>query len=87
VPELLAADVETKADIVTLDAGHCPNWSQPGKVIDLLAGSPEAEESIAEHEAVARAINDQDPDAAETAMRDHIALALDHAIRELAWLR
>lgn len=46
----------------------------------------EIEESIAEHETVAQAINDQDPDAAETAMRHHIDHALDHAIRKLAWL-
>jgi DNA-binding GntR family transcriptional regulator len=46
----------------------------------------EIEESIVEHEAVARAINDQDPDAAEVAIRQHIEHALEHVIRKLAWL-
>lgn len=46
----------------------------------------EIEESIAEHEAIARAINDQDPAAAESAMRHHLEHALDHVIRKLAWL-
>lgn len=32
---------EATADIVTLDAGHCPNWSQPGKGSSSSQGSPE----------------------------------------------
>lgn len=49
--------------------------------------SPEdIEESIVEHEAVARAITDRDPDAADAAMRHHIEHALDHVVRKLAWL-
>lgn len=46
----------------------------------------EIEGSIAEHESVARAITDQDPDLAEASMRHHIDHALDHVIRKLAWL-
>lgn len=46
----------------------------------------EIAESIAEHEAVARAIDNQDPDAADAAMRHHIERALDHVVRKLAWL-
>lgn len=46
----------------------------------------EIEESITEHEAVARAIDDQDPDVADAAMRHHIEHALDHVVRKLAWL-
>ncbi|GAA0896482.1 GntR family transcriptional regulator [Virgisporangium aurantiacum] len=54
--------------------------------IAAMYSAPEIEESIAEHEAVARAITDQDPDAADAAMRHHIEHALDHVVRKLAWL-
>jgi DNA-binding GntR family transcriptional regulator len=46
----------------------------------------EIKESIAEHEAVAKAIGNQDPDAAEAAMRHHIENALGHVVRKLPWL-
>lgn len=46
----------------------------------------EIEQSIAEHEAVATAIANEDPDAAETAMRQHIEHALALLVGKLAWL-
>ena len=47
--------------------------------IAAMYEAEEIEESIAEHEAVARTIDAQDPSAAEAAMRRHI-------IQKLAWL-
>jgi pimeloyl-ACP methyl ester carboxylesterase len=38
VPELVSPDFEATADVVALGAGHCPNWSRPDDVIDLLVG-------------------------------------------------
>lgn len=46
----------------------------------------ELEESIAEHEAVAHAVTDEDPEAADAAMRAHLEHALDHVLHKLAWL-
>jgi hypothetical protein len=37
VPELLSAAFEATANVVTLHAGHCPNWSRPTDAVDLLA--------------------------------------------------
>jgi DNA-binding GntR family transcriptional regulator len=54
--------------------------------IAAMYTTEEIEESIAEHEAVAQAIDDQVPDAADAAMRHHVEHALDHVVRKLAWL-
>ncbi|GAA1026338.1 GntR family transcriptional regulator [Virgisporangium ochraceum] len=54
--------------------------------IATLYTPDEIEESIVEHEAVARAVADKDPDTADAAMRHHIEHAFDLVVRKLAWL-
>ena len=32
---------ETKVDVKRIDAGHCPNWSKPEELVELIVGAAE----------------------------------------------